>query len=189
MAGIGFDQAGKETHAGPGHWNDPDMLVLGILGWGSLRRTLLTPSEQHSHMTLWCLLASPLLLGCHLDKLDAWTLSLLTNDEVLAVNQDPDGRQARRVQESEPLPDEAFGTQVWVKQLADSTLAVGLFNLGRSTRRVGCSWDLLGRSGAQPVRDLWMQQDLGPHPEGFAAEIDGHGLSLLRIGTPVAEAD
>src|SRR5207247_9603340 len=84
--------------AGPGHWNDPDMLVVGRLGWGpKLRTTRLTPNEQITHITMWSLLASPLLIGCDLTQLDAFTTALLTNPEVLEVSQDPLGRQARRI--------------------------------------------------------------------------------------------
>lgn len=88
----GFSQAGYERFAGPGHWNDPDMLVVGYVGWSTnLQPTRLTPNEQYTHISLWCLLCSPLLIGCDLTKLDDFTLSLLSNDEVLEVNQDPLG--------------------------------------------------------------------------------------------------
>ena len=97
MAGIGFAQNGHEKFAGPGHWNDPDMLVVGMVGWGNLHPTGLTPNEQYTHISLWCLLASPLLIGCDMAQLDDFTLGLLTNDEVLEVNQDPLGKQAARV--------------------------------------------------------------------------------------------
>ena len=86
---IGFKQAGKEKYAGPGHFNDPDMLVVGKVGWGNLHPTRLKPNEQYTHISLWCLLASPLLIGCDMTQLDEFTLGLLTNDEVLDVNQDP----------------------------------------------------------------------------------------------------
>ena len=94
MAGIGFSQNGHEKYAGPGHWNDPDMLVVGMVGWGDLHPTGLTPNEQYTHISLWCLLAAPLLIGCDMAQLDDFTLGLLTNDEVLEVNQDPLGKQA-----------------------------------------------------------------------------------------------
>ena len=98
LLSIGFNQAEFAQFTGPGHWNDPDMLVVGWVGWGSnLHPTHLTPNEQYSHVSLWCLLSAPLLLGCDLAKLDDFTLNLLTNDEVLAVNQDPLGHDAHRV--------------------------------------------------------------------------------------------
>jgi alpha-galactosidase len=127
MAGNGFSQDKWARFGGPGHWNDPDMLVVGKVGWGKkLHPTRLTPDEQYTHVSLWCLLASPLLLGCDLTDLDDFTLGLLTNDEVLAVDQDALGRQATRVKE-----DKAAGVEVWARPLADGTTAVGLFNRGR----------------------------------------------------------
>ena len=97
--------------AAPGRWNDPDMLVVGWVGWGpALHYTRLTPDEQYTHISLWCLLSSPLLIGCDLNQLDPFTLNLLTNDEVLAVNQDPLGKQAIQVKANVIY-------QVWVKEL------------------------------------------------------------------------
>ena len=86
MKTIGFSQVSNAPYAGPGHWNDPDMLVVGWVGWGpNLHPTNLTPDEQYTHISLWCLLSSPLLIGCDLTRLDDFTLNLLTNDEVLAI--------------------------------------------------------------------------------------------------------
>jgi alpha-galactosidase len=118
VSSIGFSQAGKEKFAGPGHWNDPDMLVVGFIGWGaSQHRTRLTPNEQYTHISLWCLLSAPLLIGCDMTQFDDFTLSLLTNDEVLDVNQDPLGRQAAPV----------ANLEVWAKDMEDGSKAVGLF--------------------------------------------------------------
>ena len=90
MSGIGFGQNGHEKYAGPGHWNDPDMLVVGKVGWGpSLHPTHLKPNEQITHISLWCLLSSPLLIGCDMSSMDPFTVAVLTNDEVLDINQDP----------------------------------------------------------------------------------------------------
>ncbi len=109
VAAIGFSQAPWARFAGPGHWNDPDMLVVGKVGWGpKLHPTGLTADEQYTHISLWCLLAAPLLIGCDLTQMDDFTLGLLTNDEVLAVDQDPLGKQATRVKE-----DPAAGVEVW----------------------------------------------------------------------------
>lgn len=95
---IGFLQDNWAHHAGPGHWNDPDMLVVGYVSVGaSIHPTRLTPDEQYTHISLWCLLSAPLLIGCDLDRLDDFTLGLLTNDEVLAIDQDSLGQQARQV--------------------------------------------------------------------------------------------
>lgn len=127
MSRIGFSQDKWAEYAGPGHWNDPDMLVVGHVGWGpKLHPTRLTPDEQYTHITLWSLLASPMLIGCDMTQLDEFTLSLLSNDEVIAVNQDALGKQARRIGD-----DGNDGTEVWSRQLSDGTTAVGLFNRGR----------------------------------------------------------
>jgi len=109
--------------SGPGHWNDPDMLVVGQVGWGAPHPTKLTPDEQYTHISLWCLVSSPLLLGCPLDQMDDFTLSLLTNDEVLAVSQDSLGQQATAVSKEGDLI-------VYAKDLDDGSKAVGLFNMG-----------------------------------------------------------
>src|SRR5438034_7619572 len=100
MSGIGFGQAGHEKFARPGNWNDPDMLVVGLVGWGpKLHPTKLTPDEQYTHISLWCLLSAPLLIGCDMERLDPFTLSLLTNDEVLAIDQDRLAKSATLVSE------------------------------------------------------------------------------------------
>ncbi len=174
MAGIGFKQAGHEQYAGPGHFNDPDMLVVGKVGWGNLHPTRLKPNEQYTHISLWCLLASPLLIGCDMTQLDEFTLGLLTNDEVLDVNQDPLGRQAARVSQNGML-------EVWAKDLEDGSKAVGLFNRGSSEETVTANWYDLGLTGEQTVRDLWRQKDLGKFTGQFSAKVGRHGVVLVKI--------
>lgn len=175
MSGIGFSQDKWKSFAMPGHWNDPDMLVLGHVGWGpNLHPTKLTPNEQYTHITLWCLLSAPLLLGCDLEKLDEFTLSLLTNDEVLDVNQDPLGKQAGRVSSADDL-------EVWAKDLEDGSRAVGLFNRGFIEAGVTAKWSDLGISGMQTVRDLWRQKDVGNFSDQFSASVPPHGAMLLKI--------
>jgi alpha-galactosidase len=121
---IGFNQDKWASYARPGHFNDADMLVIGnIGGWsGKPRPTKLTPDEQYTHISLWCLLSAPLLIGCDLEKLDDFTLSLLSNDEVLEIDQDTLGKQATQVGGQGDL-------KVYAKPLDDGSLAVGLFNL------------------------------------------------------------
>jgi len=175
MSGIGFGQAGHEKFAGPGHWNDPDMLVVGFVGWSaSVRPTHLTPNEQYTHISLWCLLCSPLLIGCDMTKLDDFTRNLLTNDEVLEVSQDPLGRQAGRILKE-------GDTEVWAKEMADGSKAVGLFNLGEEETAVRVDWSNLGLSGQHRVRDLWRQQDLGKVADHFQARVPRHGVVLLKV--------
>ena len=175
MSRIGFGQAGHEQYARPGHFNDPDMLVVGKVGWGpNLHPTHLTPNEQYTHISLWCLLASPLLIGCDMTQMDDFTLSLLSNDEVLEVDQDPLGRQAARVAQNGAL-------EVWAKDMDDGSKAVGLFNRGYSETSVTANWADLGLKGEQKVRDLWRQKDLGTFTDSFTASVSRHGVVLVRI--------
>jgi len=175
LSSIGFTQAGLEIHAGPGHFNDPDMMIVGMVGWGpDLRVTRLTPNEQYTHVSLWCLLAAPLLIGCDMTQLDAFTLSLLTNDEVLDVDQDPLGRQAARVKQEGHL-------EVWAKDMEDGSKAVGLFNRGRRESAVTAHWSDLGIAGPQRVRDLWRQRDLGTFDGQFTATVPRHGVVLVKV--------
>lgn len=175
MAGIGFKQVGHEKFAGPGHWNDPDMLVVGYVGWSAnVRPTRLSPNEQYTHISLWCLLDSPLLIGCDMTKLDEFTLNLLTNDEVLGVNQDPLGRQAGLVAKN-------AGAEVWAKDLEDGSKAVGLFNRGQTETTVTAKWSDLGVTGKQVVRDLWRQKDAGSFDDAFSVSVPRHGVVLVKI--------
>jgi alpha-galactosidase len=174
MSSIGFGQNGHEKFAGPGHWNDPDMLVVGKVGWGHLHPTRLTPNEQYTHMSLWCLLSAPLLIGADMSQLDPFTFNLLANDEVLAVDQDALGRQAARLSKD----GEA---EVWAKDLADGSKAAGLFNRGESAREVTVKWEDLGLSVRCGVRDLWRQKDLGRFNGSFTATVPRHGVCLVRI--------
>jgi alpha-galactosidase len=175
MSRIGFGQNGHEKYAGPGHWNDPDMLVLGNVGWGAnLHPTHLTPNEQYTHISLWCLLSAPLLIGCDMTQMNAFTLSLLSNDEVLAVDQDSLGRQAARVAQSDSF-------EVWARDLDDGSKAVGLFNRGEDDARVKANWSDLGIAGKQMVRDLWRQKDIGQFEASFEASVPRHGVVLIKI--------
>ena len=175
MAGIGFNQAGHEKFAGPGHWNDPDMLVVGQVGWSAnVRPSHLRPNEQYTHISLWCLLASPLLIGCDMTRLDEFTLNLLTNDEVLEVNQDPLGRQAARVARNGQL-------EVWAKEMEDGSKVAGLFNRGETETTVTAQWSDLGLSGKQTVRDLWRQHNVGTYEGQFQASVPRHGVTLVKL--------
>ena len=174
---IGFSQAPLWPYAKPGQWNDPDMLIVGHVGWGpNLHPTRLTPDEQYTHISLWCMLSAPLLIGCDLTKLDEFTLSLLTNDEVLEINQDTLGRQARRITVNN-------NNQVWVKELDDGGLAVAIFNLDSfKSQTITVPWSELGISGEHVVRDLWRQKDHGIFDDSFTAnEIPAHGVKLIKI--------
>ena len=178
LESVGFRQAGRERWTRPGEWNDTDMLVVGTLGWGpNLRPSRLTPNEQVLHLSLWALQAAPLFIGADLSKLDTFTLSLLSNDEVIAVDQDPLGRAAGRIWSD-------ARREIWARPLADGTMAVGLFNRGLYAAEVTVQWAQLGLQGGQPVRDLWQRQDLGVTQEKFTATVPRHGAVLLKVGKP-----
>ena len=195
MISNGFNSDGMLfPFAGPGYWNDPDMLVVG---WGyfedgPLHWTKLTPHEQLTHITHWCMLAAPLLLGCDLEKLlepgkpNTFTRDLMTNTEVLAVNQDELGVQAQRV-------DRQGSLEVWARPLWDGTVAVAIFNLGMVPKTVTIpSWDMVdpvlrrgekSMRGMQNIRDLWRRKDLGTKAS-FSATIPVHSAVMLKVGTP-----
>ncbi len=158
------------------------MLVVGKVGWGKLHPTKLTPNEQYTHISLWCLLCSPLLIGCDMTQLDDFTLNLLTNDEVLDVNQDPLGKQARRVIQADKL-------EIWAKPLEDGSLAVGLFNRGESEKTITVNFSDLDLSGRLMVRDLWRQKDLGAFDNQFTANVARHGVVLVRMGPAAKTAE
>ena len=174
VSGIGFSQDKWASSAGPGHWNDPDMLVVGNVGWGHPHPTKLTPDEQYTHVSLWCLLSAPLLIGCDLNTLDDFTLNLLTNDEVLDVDQDSLGRQATKIVSGE----DSF---VYAKPLEDGSYAVGLFNTAVVPQNLSVDWSDLKIGNAQVVRDLWRQKDLGKFDSGYSTDVAPHGVVLIRI--------
>jgi len=177
LRGIWFQQEKWRESAGPGHWNDPDMLVVGPVDVGSgksIRPSRLTPNEQYTHITLWCLLSAPLLIGCPVEKADEFTLSLLSNDEVLAIDQDELGQQAKQqVVDGRKL--------VYVKPLADGSHAVGFFNLAQTPQAITVTWSQLGLERPTRVRDLWRQRDLPHSGDSFTAEVGRHGTYLIRV--------
>jgi alpha-galactosidase len=181
-----FEQGDRAKWAGPGGWNDPDNIEIGYIAYVASQAkeapakasrivpVPLTPDEQYTYMSLWSLLAAPLILSSDLTQLDNFALSLLTNDEVIDVNQDSLGKQATRVFNS-------GGLSVWAKDLEDGSKAVGLFNLGDTEKDVAATWADLGISGKCAVRDLWRQEDLGRFDREFQAHVTPHGVVLVRI--------
>lgn len=178
LSSIGFE--GQDRWAGftgPGHWPDADMLVLGKVGWGrKMHWTQLTPWEQYTHITLWSILASPMLLGCDMEMLDPFTLSLLCNSEVLDVNQDPLGVKGVVFTKGEDHV-------IYIKPLEDGSLAVAMFNLGDAEKVIGFTPHKLGLYGEQTVRDLWRQQDIGKvsFKERWEAAVPPHGCTFYRL--------
>ena len=166
MSVIGFDQDGLEQFAGPGHWNDPDMLEVGNGG--------MNHDEYVTHMSLWVLLAAPLLAGNDLSKMTPESLSLLTNREVIAIDQDAKGVQGRRIAAEGPL-------EVWAKPLTDGSVAVGLFNRSESTSPVTVNFKDLGLPPKVSVRDLWQRKDLGSFSDSYTQDIPRHGAALILI--------
>jgi len=178
MSGNGFNKDKTAPYSKPGNWNDPDMLVVGQVGWGRTHPSRLTPDEQYTHISLWCLLASPLLIGCDMTKLDDFTLNLLENDEVLAIDQDELGRQATTVITDGDL-------RVYEKELADGGRAVGFFNLGAQPLKIDFKdFAKLNLTQKQTVRDLWRQKDvakINPAKDSLPLEIPTHGVLLYKL--------
>lgn len=178
MSDIGFNQDKCTPYAKPGNWNDPDMLIVGQVGWGNLHPTRLKPDEQYTHISLWCLLSAPLLIGCDMTKLDDFTLNLLENDEVLAIDQDVLGKDATCVIHDGDI-------HIYEKPLEDGGHAVGFFNLGVEPARLEFKdFAKLGLSGTQIVRDLWRQKDLAKVDTAngvLSLIIPGHGVELLKF--------
>jgi alpha-galactosidase len=175
VAEYGFGQAGFAQWAGPGGWNDPDNILIGQILWhGRLTATPLTHNEQYSYVTLWSLNASPMIFGGDMTKMDAFTFSLLTNTEVIAVDQDALGKQALPVSKHGDL-------EVWVKDMEDGSKAVGLFNRGEHEADVTARWPDLGIHGRHVVRDLWRQKDVGRFEGEFHASVGPHGAEMFLV--------
>ena len=166
MCFIGFGQNGLQKFAGPGHWNDPDMLEVG--------NGKMTKDEYLTHMSLWCILAAPLLAGNDLSKMTQATLGILTNPEVVAVDQDPKGVEGHRISQVGPL-------EVWAKPLADGSQVVGLFNRGESMNPVSLDFRDIGVSGSVTIRDLWGRKDLGSFQDHFTASVPKHGVVMIKV--------
>jgi alpha-galactosidase len=161
-------QVGLESFAGPGHWNDPDMLEVGNGG--------MTTTEYRSHFSLWSLLAAPLIAGNDLRTMTPEIHDILTNSEVIAVNQDALGREGNRVRKYGDL-------EVWAKQLKDGTRAVVLFNRSAAASDVSVSWEEIGYPAhlSAVVRDLWAKKDLGNFVGSFKATVPSHGVVMIKV--------
>ncbi|MGA2115585.1 MAG: glycoside hydrolase family 27 protein [Bryobacteraceae bacterium] len=166
MSHIGFDlQAGLEAAAGPGHWNDPDMLEIGNGG--------MTDTEYRTHMSLWSILAAPMLAGNDLREVPPNILEILTNKEVIAIDQDPLGKQGKRVAKSGEV-------EVWTRPLAGGAWAVGLFNRGEASAKVTFHASDIGLTRIAKIRDLWAHADRKAGAD-YAAEVASHGVVMLKV--------
>ena len=175
LRNISMRQQDLAEFAKPGHWNDPDMLIVGAVGWGpNLHPTRLTVDEQYLHITLWSLLASPLLIGCDIAQMDDFTLGLLTNAEVNEVNQDPLGKQARVVKTIGEVT-------IWVKDMEDGSKAIGILNMDERDVNIRLIPEELGLKGFTKVRDLWRQADVAFNGSSFEVGVPKHGAAMYRI--------
>jgi alpha-galactosidase len=178
---IALAQDKAAPYAKPGNWNDPDMLVLGTVGWGNPHPSKLKPDEQYLHFSLWSLFSAPLLIGCDMEKLDDFTMNLLSNDEVIDVDQDPLGKEASCM-------DVIGDLRIYVKQLEDGSRAVGFCNFGLDKVHLSFKdFDKLAINGKQKVRDLWRQKNISTvdTKQGqLAIDVPVHGVLLYKF-TPV----
>jgi len=161
-------QDGLQSYAGPGHWNDPDMLEVGNGG--------MSLTEYRAHFSMWCLLAAPLMAGNDIRSMSADIRDILTNKEAIAIDQDPLGREGRRVKRGD-------GLEVWAKQLADGGRAVALLNRTAAEANIAVTWTELGYPNhvTAKVRDLWAKKDLGEKSGEFSASVPSHGVAMLRV--------
>jgi alpha-galactosidase len=161
-------QDGLQSYAGPGHWNDPDMLEVGNGG--------MTNTEYRSHFSLWAILAAPLMAGNDIRSMSTEIHDILTNKEVIGVDQDGLGRQGRRVRKDGDL-------EVWAKQMKDGSRAVVLFNRGSSQANLKVDWEDIGYPAHLPaaVRDLWQHKDLGKFTGSFSAPVESHGVVMIAV--------
>jgi alpha-galactosidase len=173
---IGFEQQrGLETYASPGHWNDPDMLVVGLRGQSkTISGAGCTDTEYRTHMSLWCMLAAPLMVGCDIRNMDPITKEILMNDEIIALDQDNLGKQGYRVCRQSR-------SEIWVKPLSVGELGVGVFNRGETAQSVTAHWSDLEIQGMYQIRDLWAHQELGTSNTGYTCQVEPHGCQVLRL--------
>jgi len=170
MAEIGFNQNGLEKFAGPGHWNDPDMLEVGNGG--------MNEDEYRTHFSLWAILGAPLIAGNDLTRMTPYTVEILTNREVIAVDQDPLGKPGFRVAQEGPF-------EVWMKPMADGSRVVGLFNRQTTTEQITANFAQIGIRGEAAVRDLWLKKEMGTFRDSYSAHVPPHGVVLVRMKAQV----
>ncbi|MDP9174576.1 MAG: putative Ig domain-containing protein [Planctomycetota bacterium] len=175
---IALTSTNLRAYARPGQWNDPDYIQIGLIGsarqMGKPHPAPLTATEEYAFMSLWCLSASPLFYSGDIEHLDPLTINVLTNPEVINVDQDPLGQPARVVQ----ITDKSF---ILIKNMEDGSKAIGFANRGTIPITLSADWPTLGLNGKQTARDLWRQKDLGTSEGQFLAEVPPHGVLLLQL--------
>ena len=159
---------GIESYSGPGHWNDPDMLEVGNGG--------MTPTEYRTHFSMWAMFSAPLLAGNDIEDMTADTKEILLNKEVIAIDQDALGQQARRVKRAD-------GLEIWSKQLADGGRAVALVNRSAAAAKISTVWTDIGypNTVTASVRDLWLKKNVGQYTGGYSAEVPSHGVVMVKV--------
>ena len=175
---IGLSNAEHWQYSKPGAWNDPDYILIGWVGAArghSIgKETTLTGHEQYSYISMWSLMAAPLFFSGDMAKLDEFTLNILCNSEVIDINQDALGKQARPIVKNDE-------TLIMMKPMEDGSLAIGLFNLAENPGNVTVQWDALGIKGLQRIRDVWRQKNLGEFDKEYSVTIARHGVMLVRL--------
>jgi alpha-galactosidase len=167
MSKIGFSQSDLAQWAGPGHWNDPDMLEVGNGG--------MTNTEYRTHMSLWSMLAAPLLAGNDLSNASPDVMQILLNRDVIAIDQDRAGHQACAWKSGDQ--------EIWVRPLAKGDYAVALFNRATDSAKITAKWSGLGLNGTpKHARDLWSHQNVKLDGPEYSADVPGHGVVMLRVG-------
>ena len=160
-------QRGLEKYAGPGHWNDPDMLEVGNNG--------LTNEEERAHFSLWCIFAAPLIAGNDLSAMSKpIKKEILTNKEAIAIDQDPLGKQGYKI-----IDETDF--EIFLKPLSDGDIAVCLFNRGEQSKAVTINWSDYKISGGFKIRDTWKHESAGTTTSRYTATIARHDVVLLRL--------
>ncbi len=174
LSTIGFSQPALAEYSKIGGWNDPDMLIVGWVGWGDkLHQTHLSPSEQYTHISLWAMLNAPMMIGCDVSKLDEFTYNLLANHEIIAINQDELGKVAR-------VAFKNADWQVWIKDLADGSKALAFFNMKNETQQLNLKWSDFGLSKPKSVRDAWRQKKISAKA-ALKSEVQAHGCMLFKL--------
>jgi alpha-galactosidase len=177
---VALKNAGYAAYSKPGAWNDPDYIQIGYVGsafeGGLPVHTNLSPNEQYAFMSMWCLLAAPLVYSGDLNKLDKFTLNVLCNPEVIAIDQDPLGKAARAISKTE----ESF---ILIKDMEDGSKAAGLCNSGEIPQRITLKWADAGLKGKKVIRDLWKQKNRGIYHDEFSVIVPRHSVVMVKISS------
>jgi alpha-galactosidase len=179
---VGLANAVLGAYAGPGGWNDPDYILIGTVGDAThshlaAKSTPLKPEEQYSYMSMWSLMASPLFFSGDMTKLDNFTINILCNAEVIDIDQDSLGKQAKVVRKNEQ-------ELVLAKPLEDGSVAVGLFNLSEGPLTISIDWKDVAKSGKLTARDVWRQRNIGQFTDSFKSQVAAHDVVLVRLIKP-----